>query len=136
LEQAKRLARVLDCRIVLVHVAEPEPDFVGFDVGPQVVRAAVASDMKAEHERLLELKRKVEEEGYVASAFQLRGPAARKIIEEAEKLDAGMIVLGSHGRGALYNLLVGSVTAEVLRRSPVPVVVVPARGRGAATAAA
>jgi hypothetical protein len=36
-----------------------------------------------------------------------------------------MLVLGSHGHGAFYNLIVGSVAAGVIRNSKVPVLVVP-----------
>jgi nucleotide-binding universal stress UspA family protein len=49
------------------------------------------------------------------------------ILEQAEKLDADVIVMGSHGRGKLFDLVVGSVSAGVMRKSPVPVLVVPAR---------
>jgi hypothetical protein len=38
-----------------------------------------------------------------------------------------MIVMGSHGHGALFNLLMGTVCNGVLRKARCPVVVVPAR---------
>jgi nucleotide-binding universal stress UspA family protein len=47
------------------------------------------------------------------------------ILEQAEKLDAEVIVMGSHGRGKLFDLVVGSVSAGVIRKSPVAVLVVP-----------
>ena len=50
-----------------------------------------------------------------------------KILQEAKKLDASLIVMGSHGHGALYHLLVGSVTEGVLKGTACPVLVVPAR---------
>jgi nucleotide-binding universal stress UspA family protein len=55
------------------------------------------------------------------------GPTVQTILEQAEKLDADVIVMGSHGRGKLFDLVVGSVSAGVIRKSPVPVLVVPAR---------
>lgn len=45
---------------------------------------------------------------------------------EASKT-AAMIVLGSHGRGRLLTMLVGSVAKECLREAACPVVVIPAR---------
>ena len=53
-----------------------------------------------------------------------RGPAADAILAEAGKGDHDAIVIGSRGRGELRSLLLGSVSRAVLRRSPVPVLVV------------
>jgi nucleotide-binding universal stress UspA family protein len=38
--------------------------------------------------------------------------------------DAGHVVVGSHGREGLSRLLLGSLAAKVVRRSPAPVTVV------------
>jgi nucleotide-binding universal stress UspA family protein len=46
-------------------------------------------------------------------------------LDKVAKHEAGLVVVGSHGHGALYNLLVGSVAEGVIRHSTVPVVVVP-----------
>jgi nucleotide-binding universal stress UspA family protein len=46
------------------------------------------------------------------------------IIAEARRCDAELIVLGTHGRGALAHLLMGSVAERVVRHSPVPVLLV------------
>jgi nucleotide-binding universal stress UspA family protein len=49
-------------------------------------------------------------------------PAA-SIVEAAEKNDCDLIFMGSHGRGALGQLLLGSVTAKVLSSCQIPVLV-------------
>jgi nucleotide-binding universal stress UspA family protein len=46
------------------------------------------------------------------------------IIAEARAWSAELIVLGTHGRGALAHLLMGSVAERVVRHSPVPVLLV------------
>ena len=46
------------------------------------------------------------------------------LLAEAKVLKVDMIVIGSHGKGALKSLLVGSVTQKVVALSPVPVLVV------------
>jgi nucleotide-binding universal stress UspA family protein len=43
-------------------------------------------------------------------------------LAEAEKFD--LVVMGSHGRGALGNLMVGSVATKVLASCKVPVLIV------------
>jgi nucleotide-binding universal stress UspA family protein len=49
------------------------------------------------------------------------GNAAKKIIEIAEKDKADLIVLGKRGLSAIEKLFIGSVANQVLRNSPVPV---------------
>lgn len=55
------------------------------------------------------------------------GDPAQRIVDTATVLDAGMIVMASHGRGALGRLIYGSVADRVGRESTVPVLVVRAR---------
>ncbi|MFI5297328.1 MAG: universal stress protein [Polyangiales bacterium] len=52
------------------------------------------------------------------------GACAAVLIEEARALGAALIVIGSHGRGALARFLEGSVAEEVVRDAPCPVLVV------------
>lgn len=47
-------------------------------------------------------------------------PAATVILREAERLGAGLVVMGAHGHARVVELLVGSVTARVLRDTRVP----------------
>lgn len=48
---------------------------------------------------------------------------AEKIVQIAEQKDCDMIFIGSHGRGGLGQLLLGSVTAKVLSLCQIPVLV-------------
>jgi len=62
----------------------------------------------------------------VAVRAELVEHSATVALEEASKT-AAMLVLGSHGRGRLLKLLVGSVAEHCLREASCPVVVIPAR---------
>lgn len=126
-DQARRLAQVMGARVTLLHVAPAEPEFVGFDPGPPSVRAAEAQHLATEHRKTQALKGRLEDAGLQATALVVQGYPVEKIVQEAERLAAGLIVMGSHGHGALHHLLVGSVTEGVLRKARCPVVVVPAR---------
>lgn len=124
---AKDLARSFSSKLVLLHVSEPEPDFVGFEPGPVAVRTTVAHDFRKEHQTLEELQAQLASEGLEVLALQIQGPIVDKVLDEADKLGADLIVVGSHGHGALFEFLVGSVTSGVLRAAKCPVLVVPAR---------
>lgn len=64
------------------------------------------------------------------------GSVAQAVVDAAERFGADLIVMGTHGRTGLQRVLLGSVAEGVLRRSPVPVVVVPPRAARAARAEA
>jgi nucleotide-binding universal stress UspA family protein len=120
-----RLAKDSDSKVYLLHVAEPEPDFVGYETGPDVVRDQVAEEYRREHRRLQALAESLRVQGVDAAALLVQGAIVETVLAQAESLDAGLIVVGSHGHGAAYDLLVGSISAGLIRKAEVPVVVVP-----------
>lgn len=59
--------------------------------------------------------------------FTPLGDPEKEIVSMAEEWGAEMIVMGTHGRSGLLHALMGSVAEHVLRKSKVPVLVVPNR---------
>lgn len=59
-----------------------------------------------------------------ATPLLVIGTPVTRIIEIAEKRQASMIILGSHGRTGLSHLLIGSKAERVVQLSPIPVTVV------------
>lgn len=51
------------------------------------------------------------------------------IVAAAERLGVGLVAIGSHGRSGVKRTLLGSVADEVVRRCPLPVLIVSARAR-------
>lgn len=125
---AEGIAKSLQAEVWLVHIADPEPDFVGLDAGPQSVRDDIAKVFHNEHRQLQKIADSLREAGIETTALLLQGATAKKILDEAAKLAVDMIVVGSHGRGAMLQMLVGSVSEGVLRKSTCPVLVVPTQG--------
>ncbi|OGP21490.1 MAG: hypothetical protein A2054_00820 [Deltaproteobacteria bacterium GWA2_55_10] len=62
------------------------------------------------------------------AADVLSGVPHSAIVNYAKKNKSDVIVIGSHGKGALDRLIVGSNTERVLRKAPCPVLVVPPKG--------
>lgn len=121
------LAKRYSSKVFVLHVAAPEPDFVSYSVGPLHERKWRAEHLRQEHRRLEEIQHQFQEAGVECTALMIQGPTAEKLLQETERLGANVLVMGSHGHGAMYNLLVGSVMEAVLRKTPVPVLVVPCR---------
>jgi len=86
--------------------------------------------------RLEKLRKKVAEDGIIASTVQLTGLPVVLILREADALRADYIVMGSHGHNALYDLVVGSTASGVMKSAGCPVLIVssprkpPRKGRG------
>lgn len=57
--------------------------------------------------------------------FVESGKPAAAIVEVAKKWHADLIVMGSHGRGKVAGILMGSVSQDVLRQAPCPILVAP-----------
>ena len=57
------------------------------------------------------------------------GNPSGEIVDYAERYDCDAIVMGTHGRGGIDRLLLGSVAERVVRAAPVPVVTMPISDR-------
>jgi nucleotide-binding universal stress UspA family protein len=125
LRVARRLAASLDASVWIVQAAEPEPDFVGYEAGPEVVRGQVAKELRDEHRRLQDYAEQLREAGVETKAILAQGPTVSVLLEMAEKQGADLIVVGSHGRGMVAEMLMGSVSQGLIRDGRYPVTVVP-----------
>ena len=126
-EAAGRVAKLTGAKVYILHTAEPEPDFVGYDAGPEVVRTQVANEYRREHRDVQALAQKLRDDGLDATALLIQGPTVDTTLKEADNLDAELIVVGTHGHGAVYDVLIGSYSAGIIRKSKRPVLVVPIR---------
>ncbi|MBA3850121.1 MAG: hypothetical protein C0502_09015 [Opitutus sp.] len=123
---AAALAKSLRGRLVLLHVVPPQtvalraPGFATAEV-----RGMLAALEKRSTEELLELGRRLKRSRRPVRVIQLTGDPVPSILRKAAELKIDLIVMGSHGQSAAYDLLVGSNTHRVLRRTKWPVLVVP-----------
>jgi nucleotide-binding universal stress UspA family protein len=125
LAAALALARSTRARLVLLHVVAL-PAVADSEFGSQISADYATASLAAAARDLAAIKTALRPRGLVVVTRQLLGFPGLCILEEAERLDANYIVLGSHGHGAFYDLIVGGTTSRVLRRARCPVVVVPA----------
>jgi nucleotide-binding universal stress UspA family protein len=63
-------------------------------------------------------------DGLTVSAEVLSGPTASTIVDEAERWDADLVVVGSHGYGAVKRFFLGSVSHAITLHAPCSVEVV------------
>ena len=124
-DKVLELCRKQLSRIWIVHNAEPPPDFVEFKVDPLAAREALAKKFHEEHRQIQEIADRFRDAGLDATALLVHGPTVKFILKEASDLDVDMIVVGAHGKGAMHELLLGSVSKGILHKSSHPVLVIP-----------
>jgi nucleotide-binding universal stress UspA family protein len=114
--------------------------YVGEAANPYVDVVELAGDEAVTPRLDAELKRQFEQQarevldaeaervraagGTVAQAHLRMGKADHEIVALAEEIGAGLIVMGSRGRGGVRRALVGSVSDSVVRHAHCPVLVV------------
>lgn len=121
------LAKADRAAVVLVHVI-PTPPVIANDLVPLAGPAFVITDdmLKAGARHLRRLARTLEARGVKTDVVCVTGHPAISVLAEARKRHASCLVLGSHGHGAIYDLVIGSTASGVLKRASCPVLVVPA----------
>lgn len=128
---AQRLAQALEAHVLLLHVL-PDPQFLNLRAAPEVLRQRLAEEFKAEARALSERAEQLKAQGLAVTSQMKRGRAVDAILEQARTHAVDYVIMGARGHSALYEAIMGSVTAEVLRRAPCPVLVVPAASGKAA----
>jgi nucleotide-binding universal stress UspA family protein len=123
-EAAADLADRLRARVVVINITEPQADLVGLAI-PQAYNTPEEEIKKQAEARLSAARECFEARSVQVETVHEWGPVVACILDKVAKYGAGLVVVGSHGHGSLYNLLVGSVAEGVIRHSPVPVMVVP-----------
>ena len=129
LKRIEVLCRPLNAKVWMLHNAMPEPETIEFKVDPIEARESLAEKFHHQHRQIQQLAERFRKSGVDATALLVHGKTVDTILTEASDLDIDVIVVGSHGRGAMYQLLVGSISEGVLRRSSKPVLVIPTHER-------
>jgi len=122
---AEKMATVMQSSLYLLHVAEPDPDFVGYDVGPETVRDQMAAKFHQQHAEIQNHSKKLRENKIDCTAILAQGPTVETVLKQAKKLSSEYLIIGSHGHGAVYDILVGSISAGIIKKSDIPVTIVP-----------
>jgi universal stress protein A len=119
LHWATSLARDSEATLLIAHVEEPPMAYGGGEL------YYAGTDEVTQEELKKTLLQVVPTDHNVAyDHILLVGDPATAIVHAAEKEEADLIVMGTHGRSGLSRLLMGSVAETVIRKAKCPVLTI------------
>ena len=123
LPHVKRLAQATETEMVLLHVIlSPAREFA------VPSRPLVKNNASKDREKVIKYLKKtcgvLEKDGSRATYLIREGGVAETILEVAGFMEIDLIAMSTQGRSAAQILLLGNVTYQVVRHSPLPMLVV------------
>ena len=131
LDYVKKLKEAGAKEVIVVHVVDDLsielPDGADllrekelFKILPEVDQEYVTSIV----ERLEAIKQELEKRELSAKLYLKYGNIPRQIVKVADKESVKLIVMGAHGKGLLTEIILGSVSTDVIRNANCPVLIV------------
>ncbi len=112
---------VIALHVIDRHTYEP------LDVYPSYDYLQIEHDLEERaSEEIAGIADELKQQGLTVSTRVIKGNPLREILRVADEEHVSAIVLGSHGKGNLAEILTGSVSEKVIRKAHVPVLVVKA----------
>jgi nucleotide-binding universal stress UspA family protein len=118
------IATAMNAEIVLLHVISEEPVYYSDYAYVHELQLDYTNNIEHLTQKFLEkAKTKLEDESI--STVVKKGDIAKSILETAQELNIDLIVIGSHSRKWMANIIMGSKAEDVLKRTTIPLYIVP-----------
>ncbi|MCB9159806.1 MAG: universal stress protein [Caldilineaceae bacterium] len=128
LPHVEELARQSHAKVVFLEVLEPNAAMVTpYDMVPYIDAEALEQRKAEATTYLAGMVGEMREKGIDAKKVVEQGPIVRTILDVAERENADLIAMASHGRSGLARVFYGSVAAGVLQSADRPLLIVRAQ---------
>lgn len=128
-------SKALNAEVTLIHVVndisyytmnyDPIMGYAGFLTSNTL---ELVEGLKNEAEKFLASSAKHLDDKAIKTKV-LEGNSADAILEFANSWNADLIVMGTHSRSGLANLLMGSIAVEVVKHSEIPILIIPTKDK-------
>jgi nucleotide-binding universal stress UspA family protein len=125
LTEAELLAKAFQAKLWLIHIAAPDPEFLDYSVGPQYIRDEIADELRGEHRQIQRIANDLKTKGIDSDGLLIQGPTEKMILEEVDKLEIDLLIMGNKKQSFLHELFVGSITDGLMKEVNIPVYLVP-----------
>ncbi len=129
LDEALKLAALTDARLCIVHLVDDLLYVTGFESYAPYANEIVPVMHAAGAKLLQDAKARADKAGVKAEILLVEGASRRLadvVVDQIKAWQADLVVIGTHGRRGVGRLLLGSDAEQIVRASPVPVLLVKA----------
>lgn len=124
INKAVELAQKFSSKVWILHIAAPDPDFVGYEVGPQYIRDTRAEELRKEHRMIQEFTDEIKKNDIETEGLLIQGATTEMILNECDHLNIDLLIIGRHKQSFLQQVF-GDVVSSVIDKSKIPVLLVP-----------
>ncbi len=135
-EKGYALAKMMKAEIVLLHVLSEPVYYSSVEYSPimgfndymsmETFQTETVQGLKKAAQHFLDKTKNQLSDEHIKTLL-IEGETADSILESAKNMNADIIVLGTHSRKWLEDILLGSVTENVLKQSTIPLFIVPTK---------
>ncbi len=124
LKYACELGREFDSRLHWLHVMQDLYIYPAGEAYIAMPTEAFEELVQATRDRMVEMLSDSDRHRFQVQLATPRGNPFVEIVRYAKDNDIDLVVIGTHGRGPIPHMLMGSVAEKVVRKAPCPVLVV------------
>ena len=122
------IAKAMDAETILLHVISEHPVYYSTYTYMRELSVDFVSDLKKSTQHFLDKAKKHLGDETIKTVLK-EGEIAFSIVETAKELNVDIIVMGSHSRKWLENIILGSAAEDVLKRTTIPLFIVPTKNQ-------
>lgn len=126
-EKGYSIAKAMNAEVILLHVISEHPVYYSAYSYMRELQIATNVDLRESTQEFLDKIKKHLGDETIHTVLKDGVDIPGIILSAAQKLDADLIVLGSHSRKWLENIIMGSEVEEVLRKTTVPLYIIPTK---------
>ena len=130
LHAAITLAKSQQATLHIVHVLEPEPSYTAYGMTPEefpAIQVFQQESQKRAEARLNSAFNTAKVDLCDVRTELMIGSPLHAIIDYVHKIHADLVIIGTHGHGAVAALLIGSVAEGLVRKAVCPTLVIPCK---------
>ena len=125
-EQGFSMAQAMNAETILLHVISEQPVYYSEYSYMRELRVDFTGNLEDSTQKFLDKTKKHLENESIKTIIKV-GEIAETILETAKELKVDVIVMGSHSRKWLENIIMGSTTENVLKKTSIPLYIIPTK---------